>query len=518
MQFRGGVQHKDIARGALWNAIGYLLGGALALALPIFLLKWLGRAQYGIVSYLTLLVSQSYLFNLGMGEVMAQRLTAATSLGRFWEGWRCVRASLSVVWGSSILLTIGWLYAGPSLVGHLLRLSKEEVDLLHRVYYWVPPAIWGVQTGLWGSWIPIALRRFRWAALNTITLALWQGVFPLAVLSLSPIKSAEIALRSLLLGYSLYGLTAWLGILYFLKRLPWPGHFREGFSLLKTGLWPAAGNMLGIPANFIERTLIAQWGSLHLMGFYSALHYFFSKGNSIVLKALEALFPVFGSQADPPRRQFFRLSQAVWLFTFFGGLTGFVGWGVGIYLLQRFPIQVGEMERRTIAGVVGAWMALLPIGPYLTFYTSRGHLRAAFWINLLIVTIQSLLAAFWVKKGFFFWATIGSSTGGMLLGGALMQERGNRGLWWSWVGPTYLWMLFLWAISTFTYLYWPHSDAPLLVIFLSGFLFVGGELIGKMGKRKRIFLKNLIESVGQLANAAGGRLLRPLRERALDDG
>lgn len=513
------MRHREIARSAFWNTLGYVAGGVVALAAPILLLKWLGRAQYGVVMYLAGLVNQSYLFSLGMGEVMAQRLTAATSLGRWEAGWATLRSALSVVWLSTALLSLLWLLQGPQTLSRLLSLSATERRLLEQASFWVPPAIWGMQTGVFLSWVPIALGRFRWAATNTLLQAFWQGAFPLIVLFFCAEKTPLLALKATLGGYALYGVSLWLLAARQLKRLPWAGSLRPAPKLLSAGLWPALSGLLAIPLTFTERTLISRWASLNLMGFYSALQYLLSKFSALALKAIESLFPIFGSQSDSPRRQSLRLSQSVWLATLLSTSGGLAGWALVLFLYPWLPVQIGPIELQTLAGFWGNFMAFLPLAPVSTFLTSRGLLRAAFGLNLCIVGVQLGLTPFFVQRGLYFWASPLAIWVGIALSGRIIaRSRSAHCLWYRWAWPVYLRGLGAWSIGAIS---WLLGMNPLLLggelLGLLG-VFWAMEIFGRSAARKRIFLSQLLRSVQSLSESLRRRLLGPARKRTLNNG
>lgn len=514
------MQHRAVARGALWNTIGYVVGGLLSVAMPVLLLKWLGRASYGVVTYITLLTSQAYLLNLGMGEVVAQRLTAAVSLGRLAEGWRRIRAGLTVVWSVTILLSGLWIGAGPSFFARLLSLRAEEHALLENVRAWVPWAIWGVQTGMFLGWIPIALHRFRWAALNTTLQAVCQAVLPLGVLFMAGEKTPLLALKAILAGHSLYGLSVWVLTSYVIGRLLLPGKAPEGFlSLLRASIWPATANLTGILLNFTERTLIARWVSLSLMGFYSALHYLFGKAASLLYKAVEALFPVFGSQATSVRRQGLRLSQTVWLLGVLNTTATLVAWIGLCWGLPHLPVRIGPVEYRMIAGVIGSWIAMVPTLPLATFLQSRGAFRAAFGYSAVVTGIQVGASLLLVREGLLFWATIVGSWAGIGFGTILLNRRyGLRSFWYAWAFSAYWKAMVVTGIA----MGWYFSALP-PVMQMGGLTFCAGVFVlwefgGKAGARKRLFLRQMALTLSGLVGGAWRRFLCPLWQRSLNNG
>lgn len=512
------MRHREIARGALWNTLGYILGGISALATPILLLEWLGRAQYGVVMYAASLASQSYLLNLGMGEVMAQRLTASASIGQWTVGWATLRSALSVVWLSTAVLSGLWLLQGPEMITALLALSEVERQLLEEVYLWVPPALWGIQTGMFLNWVPIALGRFRWAAVNTLLQALWQSAFPLILLLLSSERSPLLVLRVILGGYAIYGASLWLLTAQRLGRVPWVGSLRPALALLRAGLWPALSSLLAIPLTFTERTLISRWASLNLMGFYSALQYLLSKFSALALKAVESLFPVFGSQSDSPHRQALRLSQSVWLTTLLSTSGGLGGWAFTLWVYSWLPVKIGPIELQTLAGFWGSFLAFLPIMPVTTFFTSRGLLRTAFGVNLCIAGVQLGLTWFFARAELYLWASPVALLVGMVLSRYIVgRTKSGRCFWDGWVWPTYLRGIITWGIGAVLWLFGVPS--ALLGMGLLGLLgvFWATELLGRSTARKRIFLMQLLRSVQGLADTLRRRLLRPARQRALNN-
>lgn len=518
MHFRGGVQHRDIARGAFWNSLGYVVGGLVAIAWPVLLVYWLGRAGYGLVSYLALWANQSYLFNLGLGEAVGQRLTAAYSIGRPQEAYPVIRAGLLGVWVSSVGLSIAWLSFGPQTLASWLKLSPAEASLLTEVHIWVPLAFWGTQTGMYLGWIPVALRRFRWAAFNTLLQSLWQAIIPLLLLTLSPTKTPRLALETTLIGYVGYGFTVWGLTGHFLRWLPLPGQPRLLPHLLRQSLWIAANNLLGLPITFVERTLIGRWASLNAMGFYSAVHYIFSKAVALTSKGIETLFPVFGSVVDSPRRQMLRLSQATWLMLCTALLSGFIGAATLSFVWPLLPIQIGTLERRTLAGLLGTWLFFLPSMPLLTFFTSQGRTKVTFFLNLTLSVVQLSLTVFLVQKGYFFWASVGGLWTILGQSSWLFRRFGLSGRFWKYWGlPTLGRAALCWLLGAGVFLYWPSPAISGSAFVGIAALFMAGELAGQKNARKRILLKQLRDTFVGLAEAARSRFLRPTRQRTLDN-
>ncbi len=504
------VEQRAVARGVVWNVAGYVIGGVAAVALPVFLLRWLGRADYGVVMYITGLVSQAHLFNLGLGEVMAQRLTAAASVGRLWEGWAFVRAALTGVWGMTAALGGLWLLGGPALLAKLLSLSSDQRILLEEVRWLVVPAVWGIQTGMLLAWLPIALRRPRWVAFSTFLQGLLQGFLPFLVIAWTSKRTPLLAAQAILMGYALYGLTQWVCGSLLAGRPLLPGAVGRLGSLLRSSTWLSLLGGLGLLLNYVERTLIGRWISLGAMGFYTAVQYLWLKAGALLYKISEVLFPVFGAATESTWRQHFRLGQVVWLLVW-GSVVGWEFlWGAWAVVEPWVPIRIGPTERRILAGAVGSWIALVPLTPVMAFLQGRGLFRAVFLLNGFLGLMQLGATPWLVKAGYLYWAPIIGGGSAMLIA-AYWLGKGTGGAFWRyWVGKSYLRAMGAWLLSAGVYLTW-RSPMVAMVLWGIGLGYVGLELGGKAGARKRIFLRQLGEVGWKLAQSALRRSLGPLR-------
>ncbi|MDW8014602.1 MAG: hypothetical protein RMK19_01155 [Bacteroidia bacterium] len=508
------MKQREVARGALWNGIGYILGGLLGVSYPLLLLHWLGRSGYGVVSYIALLVNQSYLFNLGLGEAMAQRLTASVSRGEREKGIAYIQSGLLGVWLITLGLSLFWVLLGVRGLATILPLTSGEALLLSEARTLVPFGFWGMQTGMFLSWVPIAVGDFRWAALNSIFQTLWQALFPLLLLFLSGEPSPSLALRWILIGYLGYGINLWLFTAYRLRWHGLPGRFHLIPSLLQHSIWIGLQGLLGLPLSFFERTLVAQWDSLSLMGFYSAIHYLGAKVSAFALKIFEALFPVFGAPQESLLRQGLRLSQTIWLVSLIAGVGGLGGWGVLSLVLPLLPTHIGPAEKVLMAGAIGSLLCYLPGAPLSIFHQSQGHFRALFWMSSAMMLLSVLLTPFLVAQGLFFFPSIFGSLLWMGLNVLLLtQKRSIQVLWRYWVYPTYFRVLGYWGIGallfTHTFL---ESIAP-IILFLISLVFMISELRG----RKRVFLRQLFSTLWGLSQTAIRRFSRPFRQASLND-
>lgn len=495
----------------MWNLVGYGLGGVAAVALPVFLLRWLGRTEYGVVMYITGLVSQAHLFNLGLGEVMAQRLTAKVSLGRLSEGWPFVRAALAGVWIVSATLSGLWLLRGPGLLAELLSFSPAQQTLLYEVRWLVVPAVWGIQTGILLAWVPIALRRPRWVGFSTFLQGLLQGFLPFLVIALAPQRTPLFAAQAMLIGYTLYGLAQWMNGSFLAGRLLLPGAVVHLGSLLKSSPWLSLLGGVGILLNYTERTLIGRWVSLSVMGFYTAVHYLFVKAGALLYKIAEVLFPVFGSAAESALRQRFRLSQVVWLLLFGSVVGGGLLWAAWALVERYLPIRVGLVERRILAGAVGSWIALVPITPLLAFLQGRGLFRAVFLLNGLLSLMQLGATPWLVRMGYFFWAPVIGAGSAMILATHWLGKGPGGAFWHAWAWRSYIRGMVAWGLSAVAYLAWdlPAGVAPCVgaITLLYGAI----ELQGRAGTRKRLFLRQLWSVGLKLALSTLRRYLSPPR-------
>ncbi|MCS7152601.1 MAG: hypothetical protein N2253_00820 [Bacteroidia bacterium] len=517
------MKQAEVARSAIWNALGYLLSAVISLAYPILLLKWLGRSAYGIVSYLALLTNQSYLLNLGLGEAMAQYLTVKASQNALEEGKKAIQAALAGVWSISLLLTLAWLFFGVEGLASLLKLGEAEKNLLAQVKLWVPPAVWGIQTGMLLNWIPIALGRFQWAAFNTILQAVWQALFPILLLWGKDKADPITALKAILTGYLLYGLTLWLFVWRVIGKPPLPGKMPLLFSLWKKGIWQGAQVLVGLPYTFAERTFIARWISLELMGLYSVVHYFVSKIIALAQKLVEVLFPVFGSVTDSPTRQSLRLSQTTWLISLVSSISSLWGTALLIGGLRVFSLRLELTERMLLVAAIGGLVTYLPTLPTVTFFQSRGGFRLLFWLSFIIVGIQLASTPIFLAYRLVFFSFI---LGGVLWMGlfavSLAQRKVSFALWRRWVMPTYLRLLLLWAVGGGAWIFLPKQlqngevIAAILLLGL-GLLAIGMDLQGKKNTAKRIFLRQLSQSLRELSERRWRRFLRPKRETALNN-
>jgi len=505
------VEQRAVARGVVWNVAGYVLGGLAAVALPVFLLRWLGRADYGVVMYIIGLVSQAHLFNLGLGEVMAQRLTAAASVGRLREGWAFVRAALTGVWGMTAVLSGLWLLGGPALLTKLLSLSSAQWALLEEVRWLVVPAVWGVQTGMLLAWLPIALRRPRWVAFSTFLQGLLQGFLPFLVIAWTSKRTPLLSAQAILMGYALYGLAQWVCGSLLAGRLLLPGAVGCLRSLLRSSTWLSLMGGLGLLLNYTERTLIGRWVSLSTMGFYTAVQYLWLKASVLLYKIYEVLFPVFGSVVESPWRQRFRLGQVVWLLLW-GSVVGWgFLWGVWAVAEPWVPVRIGPTERRILAGAVGAWIALVPLTPVMAFLQGRGLFRAVFLLNGFLGLMQLGVTPWLVKAGYLYWAPVAGAGAAMLVAAYGVAKSAGGPLWRYWVGKSYLRAMVAWGLSAGVYLVWRSPLAVAIVVWGIALAYLGMELGGKAGARKRILLRQLGEVGWKLAQAALRRGLGPFR-------
>lgn len=517
------MRYREIATGAAWNVAGYVIGGIVSTLYPILLLRWLGRSDYGLVSYLALLVNQSYLLNLGIGEATGQRLAAELSRGQLTEGLRTIRAGLFGIWSLSLLLSSLWLLFGVQGLGWILPLAPQEAKLLYTVRLWVPLAVWGIQTGMFLNWIPVAMGRFRWAALYALLQPFWQALFPVGILLLAPHPTPYLALQSILTGYFLYGSSLWLISAWRLRSVLLPAEPHRLFPLLQKGFWNALTGALSLPLIFTERTLIGRWISLSLMGFYSAIHYLAGKISALILKSLEPLFPVFGSVADTPRRQILRLSQVVWLMTFLSAIGGLSGWGLLTVILPHLPIRIQQAEMFLLAGSIGMLMLFLPVYPLQTFHQSRGQFRWLFWSNTAGALIQLLLTPVCVRYGLFLFPSIGMALVLMGLNAGFFLRGYSEWIWWrAWVLPSYIRLIGVWMWGTVSFL--SFSEAGLsfsigraLLIWGGAFLFYIVEGRGKLWRKKWLFLFQLRASGYELGKGTWRRLFRPARQATLNN-
>ncbi|MCX8113219.1 MAG: hypothetical protein N3E49_08535 [Bacteroidia bacterium] len=500
--------------------MGYLIGGIMALLYPTLFLKWLGRSQYGIVSYLAFFVSQSYLLNLGLGEALAQYLTAATSQGKLNEGIAAVRAALAGLWSINGAMIGIWLYRGVESLGNLLDLGQAELQLLSSVRFWVPGALWGIQTGMLLGWVPIALGRFRWAAFHSFLQSFWQAVFPVTVMLFSSTQTPTLALKSILLGYFGYGATIWILVWRTLGIIPLPGNIYLLKPLLKKGLWTGLQSLLSLPYTLLERTLVGRWVSLQFLGFYSATHFLSSKLTAVIIKGSESLFPTFGSVIDSPVRQQLRLSQATWFLCWSSGVLSLWGWAGLVLIAPLLPIQLGSAERFTLAAAMGSFLSFLPVIPLSTFHQSQGAFRLLFWINTIVMIFQLMITPIFVSLRLFFLPSLAGHLFWMTIYtvGLLSQKRSAQVFWRAWVIPTYGRVIMMWGISALAYislpLYVRASLASLTtgaILFLNGWVFLITELMGARGLRKRTLLKQLIQTTIGLAQSSWRRLFRPKR-------
>lgn len=524
MHFRG-VKHREVARGALWNGLGYLFGGILAVAYPVLLLKWLGRSDYGIVSYIALLVNQSYLLCVGINEAMAQRITALYSQGRSQEVVTTIRAALFAVWMVSLTLGVLWELVGVQTIAAVLSITEGERAALYAVRFWTVPAIWGIQTGVLLGWIPVALGRFRWAALNTVLQAAWQGAFPLIVLSFSTEKSPVLALRSILLGYFLYGVNLWLLSVRNMHQWLFPGAPSLIPLLLKAGFWSTLRALISLPYQFLERTLIARWASLSLMGFYSAVYILLSRISALVLKGTEALFPIFGSVVDSPTRQGLRLGQTVWFMSVASGVLSLCGWALLVLILPLLPIRIEAPERMMIAAGVAGLVLYIPSVPVSAFLQSRGNFRFFFWVSVPILGSQLLATPILVRMGlFFFPSIIGAVVGMGLYSSFLLRKRGSGPFWRRWVLPTYLKLCIVMGLAILVYtqlpLLLPRSISGVLesaTLFGLGIGFAMWDFGGRLAGAKKDFMRQLLYALRGLAESAWRRVLSPAWQTTLDN-
>lgn len=88
--------------------------------------------------------------------------------------------------------------------------------------------------------------------------------------------------------------------------------------------------------------------------------------------------------------------------------------------------------------------------------------------------------------------------------------------------PTYLRLLLLWAVGGGAWIFLPKQlqngevIAAILLLGL-GLLAIGMDLQGKKNTAKRIFLRQLSQSLRELSERRWRRFLRPKRETALNN-
>lgn len=188
---------------------------------------------------------------------------------------------------------------------------------------------------------------------------------------------------------------------------------------------------------------------------------------------------------------------------------------MGVLLAAR---KIGPIELQTLAGFWGSFLAFLPIMPVTTFFTSRGLLRTAFGVNLCIAGVQLGLTWFFARAELYLWASPVALLVGMVLSRYIVgRTKSGRCFWDGWVWPTYLRGIITWGIGAVLWLF--GAPSALLGMGLLGLLgvFWATELLGRSTARKRIFLMQLLRSVQGLADTLRRRLLRPARQRALNN-
>ncbi len=487
---------RETIRRVIWNLMGYVLGGVVVLALPTVLIKTMGRAAYGLYSYVVLLLSQTYLLNLGLGEALAFYLSRAPldpGQVRYWAR----HALGGILLGSSLGAGL-WMIGGPEGLIHLLQVQDPAWEAVLLNLRWSGAfAILGYGVAIGLSWIPLSMGRGRSLLILPLGQAISQGLIPLGVAIARP---GDVVLlgEATLLSMGLLGPAIWAVVSNLLRGWLWPAFSVQALrTLWGKGLWQGLSQWSGLFLNYYERTLIGRYVSLGQMGLFSAGHYFFTKVYQVLYKAAEALLPSYGPTTSFFRKRL-RLYQTMWLLG--------VGTGSSMLLLQAWaPLLLagfispwGLAEERLTSGVLGAiglvsWF--IPTGPFMI---SQGQLKRHYVISLSLAGLQVLLTIPCLRAGLFLWPT---ALACLLLMGLmtylLPAEGRGSALWRYWVFWPFMRLGTAWlAASLPTLIEW-QGAIPYLISGLAGF---GFFLLGEswQGHRKHVFLKQLLTQLRAL--------------------
>ncbi len=489
--------HREVLRGAAWNLIGYFIAGVAAFSMPFILIKSIGRGNYGVYTYLTLLITQAYLLLGGLGEALASQLTQSRNL---LAARQRIQEALGAALSLGLLSFALWLWKGPLLLQKLLSLDSPWQEILLRLKVLAGLSLIGYKVAILLGWVPLALGHKRALVLLPVGQVITQALLPMAVVIWCK-ANLPLLMQVTLWGYICLGLYMWIGVSYLLGYPLWPRFSILAWQALwRGGLWQNLSQWSGLFLNFFERTLIGRSASLNYMGLYSAGHYFCSKGFQILHKAAESLLPQYGGESSPLRRQL-RLSQSIWLLMYLTTPILLLGYGLGLVLLPALVQPWGTLEVRLWAGLVASSHILCISVPLVPFLIGTGRFRLFYLYSTVMLVIQATCTLLWVPRGYYYWAPIPALSAGIgFLSFTWYRSQSQWQLWRSWVGETFLRALSIWTLIL-----------GLLVgegkLFSS--LSLGASLVGvgmflitekhsPMWRRKRLFLQTLSQTVQSL--------------------
>lgn len=481
--------HREALQRVGWNLLGYVAAGALVLALPIVIIKSMGRTAYGLYNYVVILLSQAYLLNFGLGEALAFYLSKAPfeeEKARYWA-----RHALGGMLLSSGLGAILWLIGGPESLISLLEVSPAWQPTLLQLRGPGALAIVGYAVAGGLGWIPLATGRKRALLLLPLGQAFTQGLLPLLVVFARP-NNLALLFQTTLLSMGGLGLVVWIVVSRLLGGWLWPTFSGEALKALWTkGLWQGLSQWSGLFLSYYERTLIGRYVSLGQMGIYSAGHYVFAKAHQFLYKSAEALLPSYGETKSFFRARL-RLYQTMWLIGAGAGASILFLGGVAGVLLPKLVSSWGLAEARLTSGVLGTLGLMSWLVPLAPFMISQGQLRRYYFISLGVAVFQVLLTLPCLRFRLYLWPSALASLLLMsLLRYLLPAERGSAPLWRYWVFWPFMRLGLAWLVASVPSLFGFWEPIFHLV---SGAISLAVFLVGEFwrGRRKHTFLRQLI--------------------------
>ncbi len=433
--------HRQVIRGATWNLIGYAVAGLGALILPIVLIKSIGREAYGVYSYITLLLTQSYLLLLGLGEALAYHLATYRSEAIYWVRQALGAALFTGAMGSGL-----WLWRGPEILIALLGLESFWQGVLLETRFLTGLALMGYEVAILLGWVPLALGWHQRLVLLPLGQLAAQVILPVSAVVWKPLHMQLLFEVSMYGGIGL-GMYMWIAISLSLKQPLWPiVSWPAWRTLWRQGLWQSLAQWNGLLLNFFERTIIGRWASLSYMGLYSAGQYFSSKAFQVLYKAVESLLPSFGCEISIWRRHL-RLGQSVWFVAFTSAPALLLLHGAGLVLFPHFITPWTIKEMRLWGGIIYSTQLVFVSAPLMPFFISSGRFRVFYLYSLCVVLCQVIATLGLVPLGYYYWApAIGMICGLGFLTGTVFRRGGVGTLWRAWVLWPLMRLILAWGI------------------------------------------------------------------------
>ena len=434
--------HREVVRGAIWNLLGYGVTGIGALLLPLVLVKSIGREAYGVYSYVTFLLTQSYLLLGGLGEAMAYYLASRRAEAAHW-----IRHSLGAAIFTGAVGFLLWQLRGPETLIALLNLGAPWQALLIEMRMLTGLALIGYEIAILMGWVPIAMGWRRRLVLLPFGQLIAQAVFPMGAVVWDP-KNLRLLFEVSLLGGIGLGVYMWATISFLMRQALWPMFsWRAWATLWRRGLWQSFAQWNGLLLNLFERTMIGRWVSLSYMGLYSVGQYFSSKAFQGMYKATETLLPAFGGEISP-RRRHLRLGQSMWLIMIFSAPFLLLLYGVGLMLLPYTVSSWGTPEMRLWSGLIFSTQLLFILTPLTPFFIGLGRLAVFYFYSLCILLFQMGATLWLVPRGYYYWAPAVGVMGGLaFLTVVVFRHRRESVFWRAWVLSSLGRLILAWGMA-----------------------------------------------------------------------